>query len=103
MDIFSQYILHVHVYIYLSNSNLYSASSRNLLKGSPDSGPIKKKSLKKWIKSVWKMPRMRTDVKRQIIPDSRSNNRESSVLHGGSTGMRNNKVASGGRAQSSAA
>ena len=41
---------------------------------------------------------MRTDVKRQAIPDSRSNNRESPVLHDGRMGMRDDKVASGGRA-----
>src|ERR1700733_3072748 len=69
-----------HLSIYLSISNLYSASFSNILRGCPDPGPVKQVSLEQSRKSFWRMSKMRTDVKGQFIPDSMFNNRESPVL-----------------------
>src|SRR3984885_11234080 len=72
------------------NGHLYSASSRNLVRGAPNSSAAKKNGFKTRKKHRWDRPREKTWLQREPIPSRRAlQNRKGTVLPGGGTGKRN--------------
>src|SRR6218665_1673661 len=87
------------IYLYI---NLYSAPSRQLLRGAPSPGSAKQESLEEFIKRTGKVMQERTKFRGKIIPNRGTHNRESPFLSGGSASTWHQKVPLGGRAERSA-
>ena len=54
----------------INHINLYSAPSRSLLRGAPNPGLVKEKSLEKTVERATRVTGKRTESRREAIPDS---------------------------------
>src|SRR6218665_2370928 len=65
---------------FIHSGYLYSAHSRNLLRGALSPATAKEKCLKKLAERRHVVPRKQVQCKRELIPSGGANNRESSTL-----------------------
>src|SRR6218665_1467198 len=79
--------------------NLYSASSRQLLRGAPSPGPGENKRFKELVKRAPQIPWKRADFRWETIPNRGAHNREGPMLFNGGASMRHHKITSGSRAK----
>src|SRR6218665_1783417 len=77
---------------FIHSGYLYSAPSRNLLRGALSPATVKEKCLKKLAESRHVVPRQQVQCKREFIPSGGANNRESSTLLKRRAGPRNQKL-----------
>src|SRR6218665_3996803 len=79
--------------------NLYSATSRSLLRGAPSPGPGENKSFKELVKRAGQIPWKRADFRWETIPNRGTHNLKGLMLFNGCASMRPHKITSGGRAK----
>src|SRR6218665_1569883 len=79
--------------------NLYSASSRQLLRGAPSPGPGENKRFKELVKRAGQILWKRADFRWETIPKRVTHNRKCPILFNGCSIMRHHKITSEGRAK----
>src|SRR6218665_2567005 len=87
---------------FIHSGYLYSAPSRNLLRGALSPATVKEKCLKKLAERGHVVLRQQTECKREFIPSGGANNRESSTLLKRRAGQRNQELPTSRRTKGSA-
>src|SRR6218665_2446108 len=80
------------IHSFIHSGYLYSAPSRNLLRGALSPATVKEKCLKKLAERRHVVLRQQAECKREFIPSGGANNRESSTLLKRRAGPRNQEL-----------